>query len=124
MLEPTPATVTGTTPAAPDPLLEVSAETGRGLRELLEAVQRTLTEHRAPPAPDVPLVTRARHLRALGEARDEVAAFLEAWRDGVLPAPVAAVHVRAAIGALEDLVGVVDVEEILGRVFATFCIGK
>ncbi|HEU4628177.1 MAG TPA: tRNA modification GTPase [Gemmatimonadaceae bacterium] len=120
------AAVAGTesTPGVPVSLLEVSAETGRGLRELLEAVQCTLAERQPPPAADVPLVTRARHLRALGEARDEVDAFLDAWRGGELPAPVAAVHLRAAIGALEDLIGVVDVEEVLGRVFATFCIGK
>ena len=111
-------------PGAAHDLLEVSAETGRGLRELLDAVQAVLASGLAPPPTDVPLVTRARHERALGEARAEVELFLEAWAEGALPAPVAAVHVRAAVGALDDLIGAVDVEEILGRVFATFCVGK
>jgi tRNA U34 5-carboxymethylaminomethyl modifying GTPase MnmE/TrmE len=26
--------------------------------------------------------------------------------------------------ALDELVGVVDVEEVLGRIFASFCVGK
>ena len=72
----------------------------------------------------MPVLTRTRHARAVLEARDELRAFMHAWRDGALPAPVAAVHVRQAIHALESLVGAVDVEEVLGRVFAAFCVGK
>jgi Predicted GTPase len=33
-------------------------------------------------------------------------------------------HVRQATLALDELVGVVDVEEVLGKVFAGFCVGK
>jgi len=33
-------------------------------------------------------------------------------------------HVREATLALDELVGVVDVEEVLGKVFAGFCVGK
>ena len=105
-------------------VLRVSAESGGGLDALLAAVQRAVAGRHAAPAADVPLVTRARHRRALGAARDEVAAFASAWRDDLLPAPVAAVHLRAAVGALDDLIGSVDVNEILGRVFASFCVGK
>ena len=49
---------------------------------------------------------------------------METWAVGALPAPVAAVHLRAAVGALEELVGAVDVEDVLDRVFRTFCVGK
>jgi tRNA modification GTPase len=37
---------------------------------------------------------------------------------------VAASHLRGAAGALTELIGVVDVEDVLGRVFAEFCVGK
>jgi tRNA modification GTPase len=33
-------------------------------------------------------------------------------------------HVREATLALDELVGAVDVEEVLGKVFAGFCVGK
>ena len=33
-------------------------------------------------------------------------------------------HVREATLALDELVGIVDIEEVLGRVFAGFCVGK
>ena len=106
-----------------DAPVAVSAETGRGLAALLERVQDAVGRAHAAPA-DVPLVTRARHRHALGAARAELAEFAEAWRTDALPAPVAAVHLRAAVGALDDLIGAVDVDEVLGRVFATFCVGK
>jgi tRNA modification GTPase len=37
---------------------------------------------------------------------------------------IAAVHVRSAVHALESLIGAVDVEDVLSRVFSSFCIGK
>ena len=75
-------------------------------------------------APDAPLLTRARHRHALELAAAELAAFVDAWTARELPAPVAAVHLRAAVHALEELIGAVDVEDVLGRVFASFCVGK
>jgi len=76
------------------------------------------------PSADAPLVTRARHGRALDEAADELTRFLDAWQTDLVPAPVAAVHLRAAVAALEEIIGAVDVEDVLGRVFSTFCVGK
>jgi tRNA U34 5-carboxymethylaminomethyl modifying GTPase MnmE/TrmE len=33
-------------------------------------------------------------------------------------------HVREATAALEELLGTFDVEEVLDRVFGSFCVGK
>ena len=102
----------------------VSAVRGTGLRELLRCVEGAIDAAVVPPPPGMPLLTRARHRRALEEARDELAAFDRAWTAGTAPAPVAAVHVRAAAHALEDLIGAVDTEDVLGRLFSAFCVGK
>ena len=107
-----------------DAIIPVSAVTGEGLHRLLDAITATLAAAYGEPIVETPIVTRARHLAALTAARSEIAAFDEAWREGRLPAPVAAVHVRSAIGALDELIGAVDVEDVLGRVFETFCVGK
>ncbi|HEU0053530.1 MAG TPA: tRNA uridine-5-carboxymethylaminomethyl(34) synthesis GTPase MnmE [Longimicrobium sp.] len=72
---------------------------------------------------EAPLVTRERHARALRRARDEVAAFVDAL-DEAIPMELAATHLRAAAGALEDLIGAVSVDDLLDRVFGDFCIGK
>ena len=102
----------------------VSAIDGRGLQELLAAVTAAVAATLGPEDTEVPPVTRARHRTALNEARDELVAFCTVWRDHELPAPVAAVHVRAAIHALDELIGVVDIEDVFARVFSTFCVGK
>jgi tRNA modification GTPase len=106
------------------PEVWVSAERGTGLRELLDAVVAVLDAHHGAPELDAPLVTRARHVRALAEARDELVRFAALWRADALPATVAAIHVRSAVHALEALVGSVDVDDVLERVFSTFCVGK
>lgn len=104
--------------------LGVSAETGIGLSELVAAITATLDADRRPPDLDAPLLTHTRHRRAIEHARDELVAFRSARCEAELPAPVAAVHLRSAVHALEELVGAVDVEDVLDRLFARFCVGK
>jgi len=109
-----------------DPPLHVSAERGDGLGALVGAMEGALSARFGAIAGGVetPLVTRARHRRALQEARTELEGFVRAWDEDALPAPVAAVHLRGAVHALESLVGAIDVEDVLGRLFSTFCVGK
>ena len=106
------------------PVTGVSAQNGTGLRELLASVVAAARRAAPEPDADTPVIARARHRLALEQARAELQAFGDVWTAGALPAPVAAVHVRAAATALDELIGVVDVEEVFGRVFATFCVGK
>ena len=94
------------------------------MHALLGAAVDAVDARWGTPDPDLPLVTQARHQHALAAAREELDAFAHAWRDDGLPAPVAAVHLRAAVGALESVIGAVDVEDVLDRVFGTFCVGK
>jgi tRNA modification GTPase len=102
----------------------VSAHTGAGLAELLALVEQRLSQRHGEPVVDAPGLTRARHLAAVGAAAAEMRAFGVAWRDDVLPATVAAIHVRAAADALGELIGVVQVDDVLDAVFRRFCVGK
>ncbi len=106
-------------------LLCTSAERGTGLRELLEAVQRELATRYGVVEPEVPRLTRERHQAAVRAAREELAAFRDAWEGGAgVPALVAAVHVRAAVAALDEVIGAVSLEDVLDRLFREFCVGK
>ncbi len=109
---------------ADEAITAVSVVDGRGLADLRDAIRAAVRAAHPPMPEDAPVVTRARHATAIARARDEVAAFVTAWDDAALPAPVAATHLRAAILALDELVGAIDVEDVLGRVFRTFCVGK
>ncbi len=104
--------------------LGVSALTGEGLEGLLSTVSELVGRRVALPDPESPVVTHARHRHLLTRARDELAAFQEIRRSGSVPATVSAVHLREIVRSLEELIGTIDVEDILGRVFASFCVGK
>jgi tRNA modification GTPase len=102
----------------------VSAFTGAGLPELIARIQRELATRHERGEPDAPLLTRERHVRAVMTARDELDLFAQARDSDAVPATIAAVHLRAATHALESLIGVVDSDDVLDRVFRTFCVGK
>jgi tRNA modification GTPase len=113
---------TGEPPADAD--VAVSALTGSGLRRLLELVETRITDSHGEPTVDQPALTHARHRAAVERATAELRAFAESWRDDLLPATVAAVHVRAAADALGELIGDVRVDDVLDVVFRRFCVGK
>ena len=102
----------------------VSAHTGEGLMELLDIIEARLSSDHGIPALDAPVLTRTRHRTAVGVASTEVQRFLSTWRDERLPASVAATHVRRAVDALSELIGVVHVDDVLDVVFRSFCVGK
>jgi tRNA modification GTPase len=110
--------------------IAVSAHTGQGLRALLALVEQRLSQHlsqrhggSALPL-DAPGLTRARHHAAVAGAIAELRAFRVAWHEDMVPASVAAIHVRAAADALGELIGVVRVDDVLDAVFRRFCVGK
>jgi tRNA modification GTPase len=104
--------------------VRVSARNREGLMELLESIERLLDVSYGSLDPDMPLLTRARHQSALTEAAQELAAFRDLRATNTVPVSIAAVHLRSAVHALETLVGAVDVDDVLARVFTTFCVGK
>lgn len=106
-----------------DPV-RVSAQTRVGLRALGMRVREILERQYGAIPVSRPALTRTRQRLAVERARGELSAFQQHWQTGELPATIAAIHIRAAAGALDELIGAVDTEDILDRVFATFCIGK
>jgi tRNA modification GTPase len=115
-----PGASPGAAPLAEVPLAALSGEGLGALRSLL--LERAFGGIVAEAA-EAPLVTRERHARALREAHAEVEAFLAALTEEV-PMEFAATHLRAAAGALEDLIGAVTTDDVLDRVFGQFCVGK
>ncbi|HEU4748424.1 MAG TPA: tRNA uridine-5-carboxymethylaminomethyl(34) synthesis GTPase MnmE [Gemmatimonadaceae bacterium] len=108
----------------PENTVPVSAESGTGLQELLAAIDEALRTSQGEIEPELPMLTSARHRHAIEAAHLELLRFEHAWREEKLPATVAAVHLRAAVAALEELVGSVGVDDVFDRVFSSFCVGK
>ncbi len=103
--------------------LPVSAVSGEGLAELRRSVVERVFADRVTLADLEPALGRARHRTALARAREALGSALEQL-GGAGDAVLTAHHVRQATTALDELVGAVDIEEVLDRVFASFCVGK
>jgi len=110
-------------PLPPSPFPRVSAVTGEGLDILKRRLAEVAFGQLLRLGDVEPVVTRARHRVALERALGEVEAFQVARAQGV-DAVAAATHLRAGVGALDELIGAVTPDDVLERVFATFCVGK
>lgn len=104
--------------------ITLSALTGYGLDRLTAKISRLLSERFTAAAVEAPLLTRERHRQVVSAARADLLDFREAWERNEVPSSVAAIHLREAEHHLAELIGSVDVEDVLERVFSTFCIGK
>ncbi|MFZ5708890.1 MAG: tRNA uridine-5-carboxymethylaminomethyl(34) synthesis GTPase MnmE [Pseudomonadota bacterium] len=96
----------------------VSGLTGLGVDWLVAEIGRRLQPLTAGPA----AVTRARQRKAVERA---IAALerARALLDGASPELVAE-EIRHAVRGLDFLIGRIDVEDVLGEIFGSFCIGK
>jgi tRNA modification GTPase len=100
-------------------LIEVSAKTGAGIDRLIAAFaeQAALATEAGAGAP---LLTRTRHRIELEAGQ----AALERFGGPKLSPELKAEELRIAARHLGRLTGRIDVEEVLGAIFAEFCIGK
>ena len=106
-------------PLASDAGHAVSAITGTGLQSLHNVLAERLALDLS--GADFPAVTRERHHRRISEAL----AAVTTGQARLVDAPeLAADDLRRAAAALSRVTGSIGVEDVLGEVFSTFCIGK
>jgi tRNA modification GTPase len=101
----------------------VSAVTGEGLGGLRRVAAERVFADGINLADLEPALTRERHRVALTRAQRALASALPHLGRGG-DAVLVSHHVREATSALEELLGVVDIEDVLDRVFGSFCVGK
>ena len=102
-------------------IIPISAKTGAGISDLranLASSQRNLLAES-----DTTLVTNQRHVQALTDARTSLLRVREGLASG-LPTDLAAQDIREAIYHIGSIVGEISTDEVLGNIFANFCIGK
>ena len=103
--------------------IAVSALTGEGLGVLRRAAAERVFADRINLADLEPGLTRERHRTTLSRALVALGGAVPHLGSGG-DAVLAAHHVRQAAEALEELLGFIDIEEVLDRVFGSFCVGK
>ena len=100
----------------------VSAKTGAGIDTLREAIRRFLLEHKTDAADDL-VLTNARQHEAIVKATSSLKAGSASLVRNV-PHEMALLDLYQSLSALNELTGDVVTDDILDRIFSTFCIGK
>ena len=101
--------------------LRISCVTGEGLPELENEILARVARQNLRAESAVAINTRHRDcLRRALDACDRARATMD---HGLAP-EYAAVDLNGALRALGEVIGAVDVEQILDSVFGQFCIGK
>lgn len=99
-------------------IAEITAKGPSDLAWVRATLEERIVEALAGAEP--PAATRLRHQELLSEAADRLRMALK--QDQHLE--LAAEDVRLAARALDRITGRIDPEDVLGRIFSTFCIGK
>lgn len=102
--------------------LWISAKFGDGLDALKESLYRLVVE-KAGEAEGEVLISTLRHKTALERTLQLVSQAAAALKDG-LSQEFAALDIRDALDALGEIAGKTVTEDVLDRIFSSFCIGK
>ncbi len=93
----------------------------------LDTLRRALADVTGGPVSEGVASLLPRHRRALAVAReslDSARRSIDPEAEALAAPEVVAGHLRHALDALGELVGHISPDDVIGRVFATFCVGK
>jgi tRNA modification GTPase len=99
--------------------LAISAKTGAGIDRLLDVIADLAEERMSSREPA--LLTLERHRRGFQDARQALASALAP--EAAEPELIAE-DLRRAAFAMDQIVGRIGVEDVLGEIFARLCVGK
>lgn len=108
--------------ATETPVLRISCQTGEGIPELREALRQQLLSG-DESVESAGFAINARHQDALRRTSEAVVRARKALA-GQVALDLVALDLRIAVGAIGEIVGKTTTEDLLDRIFSTFCLGK
>ena len=99
-----------------------SCQERTGLEELNQAIWDRVMGERVRLA-DVRVAINARHQSCLERAKQLLVAARQSLQEGTSPEFIS-IELRGALEAMGEVVGKLDTEDLLGKIFSEFCIGK
>ncbi len=112
------------TPHVPrDRIVKTSAKLGTGIEELKDNIRNLLIKETRNSEGNEIVLTELRHKLALERSIEGLKSFLEAMRKSESP-EFLALDLRVSLDSLGEITGEITTEDILGRIFSKFCIGK
>ena len=100
----------------------ISCKSGQGLAELKQRLVMIINR-KVPDLTSGVIVTSARHQEKLTAAVDAVKEAGKKLSEGESP-EIVAFELRRAAAALDEITGRIYTEDVLGKIFSSFCIGK
>ena len=104
-------------------VVATSAKTGSGIEVLKNSIKELLIQETNQSESSEIVLTELRHKLALERSTEGLESFLAAMERNESP-EFLALDLRVALDALGEITGEVTTEDILGRIFSKFCIGK
>ncbi len=106
-----------------DRIITTSAKLGAGIDELKDRIRDMLIRSSNQSEGNEITLSESRHKLALEKSIESLKSFIEAINNGESP-EFLALDLRVALDSLGEITGEVTTEDILGRIFSKFCIGK
>ncbi len=105
-----------------DRVIDFSVKEETGVSELEESI-KAMFEMGDISSDGSQIITSARHRDALSKAGDSIKSAIDTVESGI-PADTTFIDIEEAISALGEITGLTVSEEIVDRIFHSFCIGK
>lgn len=100
--------------------IRISCRNGDGVDTLRELI---LSHLQAEPGVTDPFLLEERHRHHFTRAAAALNRLLLLWRDQA-PEEIAALEINEALNEIGAITGEISTEEVLGRIFSMFCVGK
>jgi len=104
-------------------IVHTSAKLGHGVEELKDKTREIIMGNSRRSESSEIVLTQSRHKYALEKAEKSMESFLELLDRNESP-EFLALELRVALDSLGDITGEVTTEDVLGRIFSKFCVGK
>lgn len=104
-----------------DMRVSVSCTTGAGFEELRTLLRKIVFQN--PEIAEDPLLLEDRHRYHFVHIKNSLKKVLELWDQGA-PDEITALEIDRALEHTGSVAGRIDNEEVLGRIFSVFCVGK
>lgn len=104
-------------------IVRTSAKTGEGIENLKKRIYEIITDNEQILESSETILTNSRHKNSIEQSVKYLERFSELLKQGESP-EILSIDLRTSMNHLGDITGEVTTEDILGKIFSKFCIGK
>lgn len=104
-------------------LVEISAISGSGVEQLKKLIYENILEDKNISDSSEFFLTDLRHKRAIEESLERLQSFIDLLNSDESP-EFLSMDLRTSLDHLGEITGEVTTEDLLGKIFSKFCIGK